>query len=186
MALYGYTRVSVFESVAPEDDRQRLMTEGCERVFHDIASSTSSHRPEWAECLGALREGDRLMITRLDRIGRSLGHLHQITNSLRSLGVVLDVLDQRISSDFFLDVVALHEFEKNLAAMSAREAPPGKAGGRPPVLTHTALSKAQSLYDTGSLTVEQVSRVIGVSASTLYRYLVLHGRDSAQMTLNVQ
>lgn len=86
MALIGYARVSTAEQdTALQTDA--LHRAGCEKIFEDTASGTKAERPGLAAALAYLREGDVLVVWRLDRLGRSLPHLIEVVDGLQARGV---------------------------------------------------------------------------------------------------
>lgn len=95
MAVIGYARVS---SVGQSLDIQLDRLSECERVFREKRSGTTDKRPELKKCLDYLREGDTLVITKLDRLARSTLHLCQIVDRLQRKEVELQVLDQHIDT----------------------------------------------------------------------------------------
>lgn len=181
MNLVGYARVSTAtQTTAGQVDR--LTAAGCERVFTDTASGTKASRPQWDECRRYLRTDDTLVLTKLDRAGRSVRHLVELAADLHERGVGLRVLDQGIDTTtpggrlFFHMLSAMAEFEHDLiiervndglAAARAR----GRVGGRRPVLTEAKRRRAQELYDARELTVAEIAKTVGVSETTLYRRL---------------
>ncbi len=181
MTLVGYARVSTAtQTTAGQVDR--LEAAGCERVFTDVASGTKASRPQWDECRRYLRGGDTLVLTKLDRAGRSVRHLVELSAELNERGIGLRVLDQGIDTGtpggrlFFHMLSAMAEFEHDLiiervndglAAARAR----GRTGGRRPVLTEARRKRAQELYDARELTVAEIAKTVGVSETTLYRRL---------------
>ena len=93
----GYARVSRQEQ-HPEAQHDALRTAGCERVFIDTASGKLARRPELDKALLVARRGDQLVVTKLDRLGRSLEHLIELSHQLEADGVNLVVLDQGIDT----------------------------------------------------------------------------------------
>jgi DNA invertase Pin-like site-specific DNA recombinase len=141
----GYGRVSTRDQ-NPAAQRDTLDDAGCDRVFIDKASGKLASRPELDKALlSASRPGDQLVVTKLDRLGRSLEHLISLSASLQADGVDLVVLDQGIDTStavgrmFFHILGAIAEFEHalmsertmdGLAAARAR----GRTGGQKPKL----------------------------------------------------
>ena len=183
----GYARVSRHEQ-HPEAQQDALRTAGCERVFVDTASGKLARRPELDKALLVTRRGDQLVVTKLDRLGRSLEHLIELSNQLQAAGVNLVVLDQGIDTTtpvgrmFFSILGAIAEFEHalmsertrdGLAAARAR----GRTGGQRPKLTSRQAKIAQQMYDeTGQdgkrrYTVAQIAAEFGVTRPTIYRHL---------------
>ncbi|KRF03231.1 hypothetical protein ASH00_15715 [Arthrobacter sp. Soil782] len=91
MAVIGYARVSTSDQSLDAQEAQ-LRAAGCEVLYSDVMTGTKASRPEWDACRKALRTGDTLVITRLDRAGRSLKHLIEISEELTLKGVTLKVL----------------------------------------------------------------------------------------------
>ncbi len=95
MALIGYARVSsVGQSLAVQLDKLTL----CDKVYQEKKSGSTRTRPSLEGCLDYVRDGDTLVVTRLDRLARSTLHLCQIAETLQRKGVDLRVLDQQIST----------------------------------------------------------------------------------------
>jgi len=125
MARYGYARVST-DDQHPEIQEDRLTAAGCDRIFTDKISGTRSSRPEWDKLLALLAPGDELVCVRLDRIGRSARHLHNLFGELKNRQVGLVCVDQGIDttrgkgwdepmSQLLIGVLAiLAEFERSL------------------------------------------------------------------------
>jgi DNA invertase Pin-like site-specific DNA recombinase len=179
--LIGYARVSTNDQ-HPELQFDALHEAGCQRIFTDKASGALDNRAELARALDHLREGDTLIVWKLDRLGRSLIHLVQTVNGLRDRGVGFRSLQEAIDTTtsagklIFHVFAALAEFERDiirdrtmagLAAARAR----GRVGGRRPKMTDKKLATAIQLRDAGELTMEQIADVVGVSRGTLYRHL---------------
>ena len=98
MALIGYARVSTRDQ-HPEAQADALRASGCDEIFIDKASGKLARRPELDRALlSANRFGDQLVITKLDRLGRSLEHLIELSNQLQAKQVDLVVLDQGIDT----------------------------------------------------------------------------------------
>ena len=140
----GYGRVSTCDQ-SPDAQRDALSA-GCEEVFIDKASGKLTRRPELDRALLVTRTGDQLVVTKLDRLGRSLEHLIGLSRNVQGRGVDLVVLDQGIDTStavgrmFFQILGAIAEFEQalmsertmdGLAAARAR----GRNGGQKPKLT---------------------------------------------------
>ncbi len=120
MALVGYARVSTRDQ-HPEAQTDALATAGCEKTFTDHASGTLAKRPALDEALGYLRAGDTLVVTKLDRLGRSVRNLKQIVvDDLQAHHVGLRALSQGIDTTtpggrlFFHMLAAIAEFEHDL------------------------------------------------------------------------
>lgn len=126
-ALVGYARVStVGQSLEIQEDA--LSSVGCSKVFKEKKSGVDRGRPELERCLEFLREGDTLIVTKLDRLARSAVHLHTILDELTSKAVGFKVLDQSgidtttPTGKLVVGVLAsVAEFELNLRAERQRE-----------------------------------------------------------------
>ncbi len=184
----GYGRVSTHDQ-NPEAQHDALSAAGCEEIFIDTASGKLARRPELDEALlSANRAGDQLVITKLDRLGRSLEHLIELSRLLQARGVDLVVIDQGIDTStpvgrlFFQIIGAIAEFEHalmsertidGLAAARAR----GRTGGQKPKLGPRQVKLARQMYDeTGqdgkrTHTVAHIAAELGVSRPTIYRHL---------------
>ena len=188
----GYGRVSTRDQ-HPEAQEDALRAAGCDMVFLDTASGKLARRPELDRALlSANRAGDQLVVTKLDRLGRSLEHLIELSKLLDSRGVDLVVLDQGIDTStpvgrmFFHILGAVAEFEHallsertkdGLAAARAR----GRTGGQKPKLGLRQIKLAREMYDEVDeqgrrrYTVQQIAAEFAVSRPTVYRHL---GKES--------
>jgi len=97
MALIGYARVSTAEQdSALQTDA--LLKAGCERIFDDTVSGAKAERPGLTAALEFLRDGDVLVVWRLDRLGRSLPHLIEVVSTLEARGVGFRSLTENIDT----------------------------------------------------------------------------------------
>jgi len=179
--LIGYARVSTRDQ-HPEAQTDALSAAGCEKVFVGHASGTLAQRTALEQALGYLRAGDTLVITKLDRLGRSVRNLKALADELQTRQVGLRALSQGIDTTtpggrlFFHMLAAIAEFEHDLivertvdglAAARAR----GRGGGPKFKMTPTRIAQARSMYDAGQHTVQQIADTFGVSRPTIYRHL---------------
>ncbi|UGT59136.1 recombinase family protein [Nocardia asteroides] len=181
--LIGYGRISTAEQRA-DHQRDALIRAGvAERDVHiDVASGAKATRPQLDLVLRIAREGDTLVITRLDRLGRSMLHLVTLGAELRERGIGLKVIEQGIDTDtpegraMFGMLSVLAEFQRELivanthdglAAARAR----GRRGGRPSKLSPDQAALAQRLYDEGAHTVQQIADIVGAGRTTVYGHL---------------
>lgn len=181
MAKIGYARVSTRDQ-HPEAQTDALTAAGCDRVFVDKASGKLARRPELDKALDYLREGDQLVITKLDRLGRSIRHLLAFSDDLDARKIDLAVLDQGIDTStpggrfFFHILAAFAELERELLrertldGLEAARAR-GRHGGRKPVMTPEKLAVARQMYDSKEHTIDAIAKTVGVSRTTLYRRL---------------
>lgn len=180
MALIGYARVST-DNQHIDLQNDALRSAGCERIFDDVISGSKSERPGLDAALAYLREGDILVVWKLDRLGRSMAHLVNTVQELAGRGVGLKVLTgQGAAIDtttapgklVFGIFAALAEFERDLirertkAGLSAAAAR-GRKGGRKPVVTTESLQKARSLMAQG-LSVREAAGRLKIGKTALY------------------
>ncbi len=180
----GYGRVSTRDQ-NPDSQHDALQAAGCDEVFVDKASGKLASRPKLDEALRISRKGDQLVVTKLDRLGRSLEHLMALSKQLQAKQVDLVVLDQGIDTStavgrmFFQILGAIVEH----ALMSERtrdglDAARARAHGWSEVQAHAAQAKiAQDMYDQlgpdgrRKHTVQQIADEFGVTRPTIYRHL---------------
>ena len=180
----GYARVSTREqSLSMQVDA--LKKAGCDQIHEEIASGAKTSRPVLEETMRNLREGDTLIIWKLDRLGRNLAHLIHLTTKLIEKKVGLVSLNDPIDTStaqgrmVFGIFASLAEFERELISertqaglKSARVR--GRKGGRPKGMTQAAIEKAtiaEALYKNGSIPVKKIAEQLGISKTTLYVYL---------------
>ena len=185
MAMIGYARCST-EDQDSDSQAERLTNDGCERVFtdHGVSGKLRS-RPQLDACLAFLRHGDALMITKLDRLGRSVLHLREVADKLSEDGIELACMDQPIDTRtpsgrlFYTMLSAFAEFEREMISERTRDGlratkARGRSGGRPAKLAPYQVVHAQSEIDSGR-SVLDVARDLGVDRATLYRALRAKG-----------
>ncbi|HEY7908861.1 MAG TPA: recombinase family protein, partial [Thermomicrobiales bacterium] len=176
----GYARVSTFEQIL-DLQRDALHAAKCDRIFTDTMSGSRSDRPGLEQALDYLREGDVLVVWRLDRLGRSLKYLIEVITRLNERGIGFRSLTEQIDTTtsggklIFHVFGALAEFERDiirertqagLASARAR----GRMGGRPRKLdTPAKVAMARALYADPSHSIAEVCKSVGVSRATLYR-----------------
>lgn len=165
-----------------------LTAAGCEKVFQEHASGVLSQRPQLDACLRYLREGDTLVITRLDRLGRSMKHLKAIVDELEARKVTFRVVEQQIDTSssggrlFFHILAGFAEWEHDLIVERTRDGlaaarARGRKGGRKPKMTPAKIKAAQSMYGaknpdgSATYTVSEIAQVLGVSRATIYDHL---------------
>ncbi|MET3904890.1 recombinase family protein [Paenarthrobacter sp. 4246] len=189
MALVGYMRVSTADQNM--DGQHDALTaagvkDDARHLFQDHGvSGTKACRPGFDKCLASLREGDTLVVAKLDRLGRSLGNLVRLFQELGDQGIGVRVLDNpMLSTDgnkaqakLMLGIYgAFAEYERDLlrertyiglAAARAR----GRTGGRPQLLDSAKIQRAKELHAAGNLKPKEIADAVGVSVATLYRYL---------------
>lgn len=176
----GYARVSTDDQNL-NLQRDALAKAGCNVIYEEAVSGKSAVRHELEQCLKSLREGDTLVVWRLDRLGRSLPDLVQIITNLEQRGVSFESLTERIETNsatgklVFHVFAALAEFERGLirertqAGLAAARAR-GRAGGRKPKLDAKQIRQIKALLRDPNTSVTEVARDYGVSRTTIYKH----------------
>lgn len=179
--LIGYARVSTNDQTLNLQE-DALKSAGCEKIFSDKISGSTSERPGLSKIREHLRKGDTLVIWRLDRLGRSIKNLIDWVGYLDQQGVSLKSLTESIDTSspsgklIFHIFSSLAEFEKNLirertnAGLSAARAR-GRIGGRPEVLNSDKKKLALKLYHSKEHTIKEICSMMEISKPTLYNYV---------------
>jgi len=201
----GYIRVSKADGSQVFDlQTDALVAAGVisENLYQDQASGKKDDRPGLESCLKALREGDTLVVWKLDRLGRDLRHLVNTVQDLSERGVGFKVLSgQGADIDtttaagklVFGIFAALAEFERELirertiAGLKAARAR-GKKGGRKFQLTKGQVRLAQVSMKSRDTSVNDLCKELGVSRQTLYRYVGPEGelREYGKFVLGIE
>jgi DNA invertase Pin-like site-specific DNA recombinase len=186
--MIGYARVST------KDQHLRMQMDdlqmaGCDKIYTEVASGSKNDRPVLAELLSFIKEGDVLVIWKLDRLGRSLQHLIKTIAFLLGKGVGFKSINDPIDTTtaqgrlIFNIFASLSEFERELivertkAGLRAARAR-GKVGGRPKGLgkeEEKTSYAAAALYQEGTLSSGEICKRLGIARSTLYVYLHIRG-----------
>jgi DNA invertase Pin-like site-specific DNA recombinase len=177
----GYARVSTIEqSMSLQKDA--LTKAGCKQIFTDTASGAKTDRDGLAQALSHVREGDILIVWRLDRLGRSLKHLIETMSALDERGIGFQSLTENIDTTTSTGKLVFHifgalaEFERNLirdrtqAGLAAARAR-GRQGGRPKALSAQQIAMLQTLYQDKVNSIEQICETLHISRATLFRYV---------------
>lgn len=177
----GYARVSSFEQNL-DLQNDALEKAGCERVIVDKASGKDTNRPGLNTIKEVLRDGDILIVWRLDRLGRSLKDLIEWVNYLDEKGVALKSLEEAIDTTTATGKLTFHlfgalaEFERQLirertqAGLAAARAR-GRLGGRPKSLSIEKQKLAIQLYDDKKISIKEICEMMSISKPTLYGYI---------------
>ena len=178
MPLVGYARVS---SLGQSLDVQLDKLEHCDKIFQEKKSGISDQRSRLNTCLEYVREGDVLVITRLDRLARSTLHLCQIAETLDKKGVNLQVLDQSINTAdatgrlLFNMLGAIGQFETEIRSERQMEGiqkakQRGVSFGRKKQLSEQDVQQLRAKREKGVL-IKELMREYRLSKATIYRYL---------------
>jgi len=194
--LMGYMRVSKADGSQVLDlQRDALLAAGVSegRLYDDTSSGKLDARPGLAACLKALREGDTLVVWKLDRLGRNLRHLVNTVHDLTNRGIGLKVLTgQGAAIDtttpagklVFGIFASLAEFERDLISERTRAGlasarARGRKGGRRPKMTPAKLRLAMAAMGKPETNVGDLCRELGITRSTLYRHISPIGEPRA-------
>lgn len=178
--IIGYARVSTNEQNL-QMQIDELTKDGCIEIFEEKATGSKKDRPALNEMLKMLREGDRVVVYKLDRISRSIKHLIELADFFHKKGVefvsIMDNIDTSTPTGrfFFHVMAAMAELEREiivertktgLASARAR----GRKGGRPTV-DKKDLQTALKMYESKDYSLKEITKATGISQATLYRYL---------------
>jgi len=180
MSIIGYARVStVGQSLNVQVEK--LKEYGCEKIYREKKSGTTANRPELSKCLDYVREGDVLVITKLDRLARSTLDLHQLLARLTRKGVDFKVLDQSMDTTtkegklLFGILSTIAEFETELRKERqlegiARAKKDGVQFGRKAKLSPDQMLSLREKRAEGVL-IKDLMKEYGLSKASVYRYL---------------
>lgn len=200
MGIIGYARVSRLEQNL-EAQTDVLKEAGAVKIFTDKATGANMHRPGLEKCLEQLREGDVLLVARLDRLGRSLQELLALVDELGRRKVEFKSLKEAIDTQSSLGRLIFHIFgsiaefereiirERTFAGLAAARAR-GRVGGRKRKFNlaepegKAKIKRAFDLLKGGQFTIPEVCRMLAVSKSTLYRAMEAAGHPVREINPN--
>lgn len=181
--IYGYARVSTKgqakDGNSLENQEKQLKDNGATCIYIDSFTGTKTDRPEFSKLLQELKEGDKLIVTKLDRFARSVGQASELITSLIDNGIKVHVLnigvmDNSSASTLIRNIfLSFAQFERDMIVERTQE---GKSiarlkdnyrEGRPKVYNKKQIEHALSLLETNSY--KQVEQLTGISKSTLIR-----------------
>ena len=177
MSKIGYARVSTRDQNL-NSQIDVLSKYGCNRIFSEKVSGKKYKRTELDKCLDYLREGDTLVITKLDRLGRTTKQLIELSQHLDEKNIDLEIIDMNINTKdamgkmFFTMMSAFAELEANLLSERTRKGlesarSRGRMGGRPK-FPKDKRETVISLYESEKYTINEIIRMTGVSRGTIY------------------
>jgi DNA invertase Pin-like site-specific DNA recombinase len=186
--LIGYARVSKNEqNLDLQLDAFKKAGVSDKHVFTDKITGTKAERKGLEQALTHLRDGDTLVVWRLDRLGRSLKHLIETVNALRVQHIAFQSITENIDTATATGQLVFHifgalaEFERNLikertiAGLEAARVR-GRKGGRPKLKTSSSrVTMARKLYADKTNTIPDICKTLNISRATLYRYLKAGG-----------
>lgn len=183
--VYGYARVSTKgqarEGNSLEAQMDLLKSAGAEKIFTDSFTGTKMDRPEFMKLRGLLKEGDTLIVSKLDRFARSVGQASDLITELIDQGVKVNVLNLGILSNDSVStlmrnvLLSFAQFERDMIIERTQEGKaiakqdPNFREGRPPLYSREQKQHALELLEEGR-TFRQVERMTGISKATLVRY----------------
>ena len=186
----GYARVSTADQhLRMQEDA--LKSAGCEEIYSDVISGVKSQRPGLDKALHYAREGDTIIVWKLDRLGRSIHHLIQTITSLLEKKIGFKSLQENIDTStsggklIFHIFSVLAEFERDLiqertqAGLKAARVR-GKMGGRPPLLDIRQINRMIEMYDEQKNTVAEICKIYNISRPSFYNYLNNRKRELAK------
>src|SRR5947209_2411177 len=171
--LVGYARVSTSDQTI-NLQKDALEKIGCSQIFTDTISGSTTERQGLDAALSFVREGDTLVVWRLDRLGRSLKHLIETITNLNNRKIGFKSIQENIDTTtsggklIFHIFGALAEFERDIirertnAGLQAARAR-GRLGGRPKALTDKKQAMAQALYNDKSNSIADICKTLNIS-----------------------
>lgn len=184
LVIYGYARVSTKgqakDGNSLEAQEVELIKAGAEKIYTDAYTGTQTHRPELDKLIGVLQDGDTIVVTKLDRIARSLRQGIDLIDSLVEKGVAVNVLnmgkiDDTPTGKLIRNVMlSFAEFERDMIMQRTAEGKaiakqqPGYKEGRKEKYSKAQIDHAMKLLE-GSNSYRQVAEMTGISKSTLIR-----------------
>lgn len=182
--VYGYARVSTKgqakDGNSLEAQMDAIRSSGAEKIFVDSFTGTKMERPEFSKLLKEIKDGDTLIVSKLDRFARSVGQASDLITELIDRGVTVNVLNLGILSNSSVStlmrnvLLSFAQFERDMIIQRTQEGKaiakldPNFREGRPPVYSREQKQHALELLESGK-TFRQVERMTGISRSTLIR-----------------
>lgn len=182
--IYGYARVSTKgqakDGNSLEAQKELLISNGAEKIYTDSFTGTKLDRPELTKLLSEIKEGDTLIVSKLDRFARSVSQASEMITELLDNGITVNVLNLGILSNDSVNtlmrnvLLAFAQFERDMIVQRTQEGKaiakqrPDFVEGRPPKFSKAQKDHALELLETHSY--KQVEDKTGISKSTLIRY----------------
>lgn len=182
MGRIGYARVSTLDQ-NPELQTKALKAAGCDKIFTDRGvSGSKASREQLEKMLEHLREGDEVVVWKLDRLGRNTRNLLELVDELENRGVHFQSLTEGISTtgpmgramltvmSAFAQLERDQLIERTKAGMAAAKSNGRMAGRREVSIQDENVAKAKAYHAKGN-SVAEIQKLIGASRATVYRYL---------------
>lgn len=179
--LIGYARVSTDDQKL-ELQLAALRKAGCKNLFHErVRAGNKQEQPALQQALGVARKGDSLVVWKLDRLGRTVKGLIELVDTLHARGIQFRSLTESLNTStpagrlFFHLVASFAQMERELICERTQAGiriarARGRLGGRPKKMTESKMAAARKLLS-DDVDPKTVARDLGISISTLYRYL---------------
>ena len=180
---YGYARVSTYGQAAHgnslEEQKRQLRKAGAEEIFADVFTGKTTERPELQKLVDRLNSGDTLIVTKLDRLGRSVAQASALITKLIDAGITVNVLNVGILSNDSVStllrniLLSFAQFERDMIVERTQEGRAiarrrdGYREGRPKKYSRAQIDHAMELLDDYSY--KQVVEMTGISRATLAR-----------------
>lgn len=183
--IYGYARVSTKKQAndgnSLEEQTRQLKSRGAEVIYADSFTGTKKHRPELDKLLAVIKEGDTLVVAKLDRIARSTTHGIELVSELRKRKVTVDIVNMGVIDDtpagkLILSVFfAFAEYERDMIVQRtqegkaiARENPEWRDGRKRKEVDEEAFRQCRERVAAGVATVTECCRELGIGRSKWY------------------
>lgn len=190
--LIGYARCSTDkQDLAAQKNILSGLGVALDRIYTDHGfTGTNRARPGFDQALAALRQGDTLVVPKLDRLARSVPDAREIADSLAARGVRLQLgaavhdPNDPMGKLFFNILATFAEFEADLIRMRTREGmavarAKGKLRGKKPKLSERQQKELRRMYDTGDYSISDLAELFSISRPTVYRTLNRHAAGTA-------
>ncbi len=177
--IFGYARVSTSEQNL-DTQLDTLTKYGCHHIFQDKISGTTSSRPSLDDMLTRLREGDTVVVAKLNRLGRSTTHIINLVTEFASKGIYFKALDLGVdtstpSGKLILSIFAsLAEYERETIKEKTKAGIElaklkGKHMGRPKGINEENYTKVKKLLEK-SVSIKDIVSLTGISRASVHRY----------------
>lgn len=182
----GYARISTPDQKI-ELQEDALKEEGCRLIYKDVSKGSKTERPGLTEAFTQLRDGDTLVVWRLDRLGRTLMHLIKTVKELKDKNIGFKSITESIDTTSISGQLIFHIFgalaeferaiilERTMAGLKAARAR-GRLGGRPVKLSKCKARRMIELYDEKKVTVSEICKIYSLSHTGFYLYLSKRGQ----------
>lgn len=181
--IVGYVRVSTSDQRL-DSQEDAVKTAGAERVFADVITGSARHRPQLDRMLDQLRVGDVVVVTKYDRLARSLKDLLEIVEQIQEKGAGFRSLAEDIDTTtpagrlVFHVFASIAQFERERIAERTREGLEaarrrGRVGGRPPALSVAQRAEVRRMRDVENRPLPEIAALFKVSTKTIRRVPVL-------------